>query len=269
MDYFGGLDFHSFNHIPACTASLDQTFDVSAVNFIFARQMRFRAGEEPEVVLEGPTAFWTHPGRRYVYGASPGESWDHYFVAFRGPRVRRWRQARLFPGETDGSSYCRIEHPSELREHFERLLRELARHPSDPSSAVHLLEGVLLLLVTQPQQARAEVDSELESCADALAERIRSQPAKGWDISAEAQRLGYSYAHLRRVFRRRTGLPPHQFVIKARLDDAAELLRSTPKPIKTIASHVGFDDVFHFSKLFRAHYGRPPASYRRAMQLSP
>jgi transcriptional regulator GlxA family with amidase domain len=59
------------------------------------------------------------------------------------------------------------------------------------------------------------------------------------------------------------GCAPQEFLIRQRLASAAELLRSTNFPIKTIADQCGYRDQLHFSQAFRKRYGLPPREWRR------
>ena len=60
-----------------------------------------------------------------------------------------------------------------------------------------------------------------------------------------------------------------EFVAKTRLHHAAELLRGTDLPVKAIAASIGFASRSHFSRAFRAAYGRDPRAYRRLSPAPP
>jgi len=66
-----------------------------------------------------------------------------------------------------------------------------------------------------------------------------------------------------RRFKAVMGCAPQEFLIRQRLASAAELLRSTNFPIKTIADQCGYRDQLHFSQAFRKRYGLPPREWRR------
>ena len=58
------------------------------------------------------------------------------------------------------------------------------------------------------------------------------------------------------------GTTPMEFVKGVRLRYAAKLLRSTDLPVSVIASKIGYASRTHFSRTFRAAYGRDPQSFR-------
>jgi AraC-like DNA-binding protein len=74
---------------------------------------------------------------------------------------------------------------------------------------------------------------------------------------------GLSPYHFLRTFKRVTGVTPHQWLLRARLRDAARRLVETRAPITEIALDVGFEDLSNFIRTFRAEFGVSPSRYRR------
>ena len=68
--------------------------------------------------------------------------------------------------------------------------------------------------------------------------------------------------HFARLFKRSTGLPPHRFVVRARIDQARALLAEQRLPIRRIAEVVGFRSVSHFTAVFHRVTGTTPRAYR-------
>ena len=80
---------------------------------------------------------------------------------------------------------------------------------------------------------------------------------------AELARIaGLSRYHFLRTFKAMTGVTPHQWLLRARLRDAAERLATTREPITEIALEVGFEDLSNFIRTFRAEFGLSPRAYR-------
>jgi AraC family transcriptional regulator len=70
--------------------------------------------------------------------------------------------------------------------------------------------------------------------------------------------------HFARLFQRSTGLPPHRFVVRARVDHAAVLLAAPVVRIAEISRALGFCSPSHFSAVFRRIMGVTPRTYRAA-----
>lgn len=69
--------------------------------------------------------------------------------------------------------------------------------------------------------------------------------------------------YLTRGVRRLTGLPPHQYQLQLRIQQARRLL-SGRRSIAQVAQELGFADQSHFHRCFRQTYGVTPGQYRKA-----
>jgi len=68
--------------------------------------------------------------------------------------------------------------------------------------------------------------------------------------------------HFARLFRRSTGVPPHRFLVRCRIDEARALLAARTAPIAEISRLVGFRTPNHFTTTFRRITGMTPSAYR-------
>ena len=75
--------------------------------------------------------------------------------------------------------------------------------------------------------------------------------------------LPASRRNLEMRFRRATGRTLHQEIVRARLEVAKALLRSTSHTMARVARDSGFGTLQRFHEVFRAQVGLPPARYRR------
>lgn len=71
-----------------------------------------------------------------------------------------------------------------------------------------------------------------------------------------------SPAHFARLFKSATGLAPHQYVIRCRMEEAKRLLTETEEVLSDIGLQVGCADQSHFTALFHKHVGLTPKAYR-------
>jgi AraC family transcriptional regulator len=84
------------------------------------------------------------------------------------------------------------------------------------------------------------------------------------DLCALVQR---SEAHFSRAFRRTFGQSPHAFVVRRRVELAAQYMLQTDTPLSDIALQCGFVDQAHLCKHFRSITGETPAAWRRARRV--
>jgi len=71
-----------------------------------------------------------------------------------------------------------------------------------------------------------------------------------------------SRVHFVRQFKRLTGLSPHQYVLRRRVERAATLLKNRDTCLKALALDVGFSSQSHLTEAFRRVYGTTPGAYR-------
>jgi AraC family transcriptional regulator len=77
-----------------------------------------------------------------------------------------------------------------------------------------------------------------------------------------ADLAGFSRFDFLRTFRSATGVTPHQWLLRARLRNAARRLATSRDPVTEIALEVGFEDLSNFIRSFRAEFGVSPSRYR-------
>jgi AraC family transcriptional regulator len=85
------------------------------------------------------------------------------------------------------------------------------------------------------------------------------------DISMNhlAMECGLSVRHFARAFHQSVGMPPHRYLLKRRIEAACHLLARHGMSLPDIALACGFADQSHFTRVFRAHVGVPPGTWRR------
>ena len=86
----------------------------------------------------------------------------------------------------------------------------------------------------------------------------------GDDLSLErlASVARMSEFHFLRVFRQVTGVTPHQYILRARLREAAVRLKTCRRAVLEIALDAGFRDLSNFNHAFQAEFGVSPTRFR-------
>jgi AraC-like DNA-binding protein len=91
---------------------------------------------------------------------------------------------------------------------------------------------------------------------------IERHPDRRLTLSAMAQSVEMSPYHFLRTFEQVTGVTPHQYVLRARLREAAARLAAEPSKVLDIALDCGFGDVSNFNRAFRTEFGLAPRAFR-------
>jgi len=73
--------------------------------------------------------------------------------------------------------------------------------------------------------------------------------------------------HFIRRFEALFGVTPHQFRIRARLDEAKLLLAKGQLSVTEVCMEVGFASLGSFSDLFARRIGEPPSAYQRRARV--
>jgi AraC-like DNA-binding protein len=84
------------------------------------------------------------------------------------------------------------------------------------------------------------------------------------DLAATA---GMSRMYFASQFRVATGVRPHEYVLRKRIERAQYLLLNTSASLVEIALSVGFQTQAHFTTIFKKIAGNTPLRWRREQQL--
>lgn len=85
------------------------------------------------------------------------------------------------------------------------------------------------------------------------------------EISLEqlAAKMYLSPYYICRIFKSETGDTPIDYLIRLRMEKAKALLEEDPsQSIQEVAAGVGYEDAYHFSKLFKKRYGISPSQMK-------
>jgi AraC family transcriptional regulator len=94
-------------------------------------------------------------------------------------------------------------------------------------------------------------------------EYIQTHLGENLSLTAIADELGMSQYYFCHLFKRSTGISPHQYLIQQRVERAKQLLKHLDRTITSVAMECGFASQSHFAKCFRHHTGMNPKQFRK------
>lgn len=100
-------------------------------------------------------------------------------------------------------------------------------------------------------------------------EKVRFQMRQNiemeYNMEELAQQHNVGYSYFRKMFKKYTGVAPAQYHLQLRVIRAKELLVATDKTISEIAFQLGFQNIYHFSMLFKKKIGMSPSEFRKGL----
>ncbi|MEH2513757.1 AraC family transcriptional regulator [Nitrobacteraceae bacterium AZCC 1564] len=94
-------------------------------------------------------------------------------------------------------------------------------------------------------------------------ERLRSDADADVSLAALASDAGMSRFHFCRAFKESTGLSPHNWLRRYRLEQAMNLLRDPNNSVAMVAATLGYASQTAFAAAFRKLTGETPTDWRR------
>lgn len=92
---------------------------------------------------------------------------------------------------------------------------------------------------------------------------INENYMKDISLGKISKNMYLSPVYISKLFKEEAGESPINYLIQVRLAKALELLEGKGMTVKAAAQSVGYDDVYHFSKIFKKYYGKPPSRFRK------
>ncbi|MEM6550558.1 MAG: AraC family transcriptional regulator [Planctomycetota bacterium] len=250
-----GYDWDGRRRGPSPFALIQHTFDGRG-KLIYERQTR--------EVTAGQTMLLTFP-HDHRYTTWPGQAWDFGYLVLHGREVMRLMKSLV---AAQGPVVRLSEHAlSELAAVSIELLMETQANEASMAGHVSALayRAVTALLDDLVGPASSSVENA-PSWLQPVMNRIETGEPDGTPcrltVNELARLAGLSRWHFTRQFDRHVGSPPAAYLLRRRLDYAAQQLHSTDRAIKAIAIDAGFPDPSYFAKVFARHFKVSPSAFR-------
>ncbi|MGL4985563.1 MAG: helix-turn-helix transcriptional regulator [Treponemataceae bacterium] len=154
------------------------------------------------------------------------------------------------------------------------LLEELVRLATanttgSQKSAAYLLKSLLYLWYCpenslQTVEVAKKIPSTSQKKLDKILQILESNCENNIKIEDLAYKIDFSAEHFIRFFRNHMHITPHQYLLHLKTERASAQLISTNNSILHIAESLGFENQFHFSRVFKKCTGLSPAEYRKS-----
>jgi AraC family transcriptional regulator of arabinose operon len=197
------------------------------------------------------------PGAAHRYG-NPKRAWSHSWLHCDGSFVKK----TLEKERIETRSPIGLADASFVDRHLLAMHHEITAHQTPDMVIVrnHLQNWIREIgRALRGDQSAGNVPQHLADLRMHLEAHYREHVT----LKDLASRANISVPHLCSEFKKHFGVPVIDYVIRRRMHEAAYLLHDHNLNITEIAQRVGYDDIYHFSKLFKKHYGKSPRNVRK------
>ncbi len=205
---------------------------------------------------------WLNTSGRYAHGCAPGAlGWAYFWIGVGAGagldaafHMARAAVEPVFAGAPN----------DETNAMFERGIRATrlseATSPAITSAAISDIRAEVLGRRAH-RQGLIGSDRFEERLSDVV-ERIRTDLDWPWTIPDMARLAALSPSQLHRIFKRRFGTSPINWLRRERINRARRLLADRALSIAEVGRRCGYADPYHFSRDFRRLCGLSPSPFR-------
>ncbi|HEV2328642.1 MAG TPA: AraC family transcriptional regulator [Verrucomicrobiae bacterium] len=226
--------------------------------------IEYVASGSGELKLKG-RAYLLQPGRVFSYG--PGVAHDisgnpaaplvKYFVDFAGRQAPSLlRSCALAAGQI-----IQLFPPYILSSLFDELIQSGSGGARNRALSAKLLECLVLKIAAATASLEAAESLAFDTYQQCR-RHMEEHYARLQTLEEIARDCHANKAYLCRLFQRFDRQSPYQYLLGLKMNKAAERLQEGIL-VKQAAQDVGFDDPFHFSRVFRRTLGVSPSAFRR------
>ena len=211
------------------------------------------------VSLSPGSVFSYGPGVPHVIRTDRRRRLKKFYVDFAGrDAVARLRAARLAPG-----SHLMVGRPREVEEIF-GLLQQFGRAHSRHSQLLCTqMLGVLLTKIAERALPPGGGDAQAFATFERFREYLTTHRKRLVSVEQATREFGLSSAYVCRLFRRFDTESPYQYLLRQRMNLAADLLAHDGLLVRQVAAHLGFTDQYQFSRAFKRVSGISPGRLLR------
>ncbi len=209
--------------------------------------------------LQRGSFFSYGPGIQHDIVPDPANPLVKYFIDFSGTQARPLlRRCKLAPG-----SVAQVLPSCPVPEWFDEIINVALRGTRYTEDlCAKLLECLALKIL----EAHVPLDgagtlafSKYQECRHYIEQHF----SRLQSLEQAARECHVDAAYLCRLFGRFDHQSPYRFLLRLKMNRAAEWLQQPGSLVKQVSERAGFSGPFHFSRAFKSVFGLSPEAFRR------
>ena len=215
----------------------------------------------PTVVKKGNVIVYG-PGAPQDYSFFPKDNPAHIYIHFSGVGLKQLFSKLKIPH----TGYFPYQNTHEVDNYLVKLCENFALDDDLDSIYCSGLLLAVLSLISPIRRLGNSRQSQYPKAINGIIAMIRSGPAAPCNVEKWAKECGFTRSYFIQIFKKATGMPPHQYLTHIRMNYAKEMLIFTDLPTAKIGEICGYPDNNYFSRIFKKTEGISPSQYRKNRQ---
>ncbi len=146
-----------------------------------------------------------------------------------------------------------------------KLLQQLYLSERNPAMINQLKSKVLFFTFIESifQDAQEKNHTTDEDIVKDAINYIEENHDKNITVTELAEKNNMDSKRFYYIFQKSVGICPKQYIMRCRINNAREILIAEQYSVAEIAAMVGYEDAFHFSRIFKKSTGISPSGFRK------
>ncbi|MUP36674.1 AraC family transcriptional regulator [Labilibaculum euxinus] len=198
-------------------------------------------------------------GEWHRYRPNKNEGWLEHYIGFDGMFANHFLQEnQILQGQSVIHCGVREDFIDTYYKIFELVRNEDPGNQHIAAGLVIKLLGCIVAWEKQKNFSGKPIEKLIQEARFYMREHIEEEV----DLQklAEDNCIGYSY--FRKMFKKYTGISPHQYHLDLKIMRSKELILTTNKSMKEISYELGFQSIHYFSRIFKKKVGQNPSELR-------
>lgn len=203
-------------------------------------------------------------GTPHSYGSHSTNPWSIYWLHYSGNLAHLFNEPS---GKVKLKNITDIALVQDKIQLFEEIIQNLEMGYSQENldyaniCLMHFLAS--FKYASQFGQTRTKCEKDLIETSILY---MRENLSKKLNLENLANQAGLSSSHYSMLFRQKTKYSPMDYLIHLRIQKACQILDATKRRINDVGNHVGYEDPYYFSRIFKKIVGISPAQYRKELK---
>ena len=239
-----------------------ESYPFPTLEFVAEGKGRIRYANEEPVDVQAGTLFGHGPGVKIQMESVPGAGFTKYFICLTGKGAK----ALIATHAPVFGQPLTLAHHAEVRDMFELLIREGLRQTTFTRRICDQLSRLILLKISEGRRHRGGAGLSHNLARERFLRcktMIDEEGVRFTSLEEIAAALHADASGLSRLFRRYQGVSPYQYLLRHKMNLAAQDLIRSGDFVKEVAARAGYADAYHFSRVFKAVHGIAPAHFPR------